>query len=69
MGFFNGCSGNYGNGSTTNWWWIIIILLLLDGNNTCDSLIWLLLLSRFCGNDDGCSCTRPTTVPGCGCGC
>ena len=42
MGIFGGCNGGC-NG--TNWWWIIIILLLLDGGNTCDSLIWLLLLS------------------------
>jgi len=68
MGFFNGCSGNYGGCSTTNWWWIIIILLLLDGNNTCDSLIWLLLLSRFCGNEEN-GCGRTSPVSGCGCGC
>lgn len=70
MGFFNGCSGNYSNGSMTNWWWIIIILLLLDGNNTCDSLIWLLLLSRFCGNDGNeYGCARTSSGSGCGCGC
>lgn len=47
MGIFNSFSNGCGCGSNTNWWWIIIILLLLDSGNTCDSLIWLLLLSRF----------------------
>jgi len=70
MSFFNGLSNGCGCGTTTNWWWIIIILLLIDGNNTCDSLIWLLLLSRFCGGEEnGCGCARPSVTPGCGCGC
>ena len=72
MGFFNGLSNGCGYSSSTNWWWIIIILLLIDGNNTCDSLIWLLLLSRFCGNGEegaSCGCARSMPTSGCGCGC
>lgn len=57
-----GCLNNFcgGNGM----WWIIILLLLLDNDgNTCDSLIWILLLSRFCNCGCGSACTD------CGCGC
>lgn len=55
-GLNNFCGGN-------SMWWILILLLILDdnGGSTCDSLIWILLLSRFCGGDDQASC-------GCGCG-
>lgn len=74
MGIFNGFSSGCGCGCNTNWWWIIIVLLLIDCNNTCDSLIWLLLLSRFCGNHSGCGCEddgcpRGGSNCGCGCGC
>jgi len=64
-----GCMSNFcgGNGM----WWIIILLLLLDNDgNTCDSLIWILLLSRFCGNsnyDNDCGCGCNTPVRPCGC--
>ena len=54
MGCLNSFSGN-------SMWWILILLLVLDdGCNTCDSLIWILLLSRFCGGEE---------TSGCGCGC
>jgi hypothetical protein len=48
--------------------WILILLLVLDdGCMSCDSLIWILLLSRFCGGDD-CGCGCPTnTCSNCGC--
>ena len=55
-----GCLNNFcgGNGM----WWIIILLLLLDNDgNTCDSLIWILLLSRFCN----CGCTATPRTCGC----
>lgn len=56
-----GCLNNFCGGNSM--WWILILLLILDdGGNTCDSLIWILLLSRFCGN-----CGEET--PSCGCGC
>ena len=58
-----GCLSNFCGGNSM--WWILILLLILDdnGGGTCDSLIWILLLSRFCGNgtDNASSC-------GCGCG-
>lgn len=57
-----GCLNNFCGGNSM--WWIIILLLLLDNDgNTCDSLIWILLLSRFCNGDSDC----PNS--GCGCGC
>jgi len=64
MGFLN----NFGGGGSM--WWIIILLLLSDDGciNTCDSLVWILLLSRFCGGDD-CGCPGTTRSSGCGCGC
>ena len=45
---------NFGN---NNMMWILVLLLILgEGGNGgcagCDTLIWLLLLSRYCGNDD-----------------
>ena len=55
-------SMNFGN---NNMMWILVLLLILgEGNNgggcaSCDTLIWLLLLSRYCGDNDS----------GCGCGC
>ena len=65
-----GCLNNFCGGNSM--WWILILLLVLDdGGNTCDSLIWILLLSRFCncgeetgGGNCGCGCGAPRT---CGC--
>ena len=54
---------NFAGGNSM--WWILILLLILNNDNgscnTCDSLVWILLLSKFCGGDDSSSC-------GCGCG-
>ena len=68
-----GCLNNFSGGN--GMWWIIILLLLLDNDgNTCDSLIWLLLLSRYCncGNgygantaDYGCGCQSAPRTCGC----
>ena len=51
---------NFGN---NNIMWVLVLLLILgEGNNggcaNCDTLIWLLLLSRYCGGDGdyGCGC-------------
>ena len=62
-------------GSITNFaggnsiWWILVLLLILnDGQSTCDSLIWILLLSRFCGNDESCGCGCGGPARTCGCG-
>lgn len=55
-----GCLNNFCGGNSM--WWILILLLILgDGENTCDSLIWILLLSRFCNCGE--------EQPSCGCGC
>lgn len=56
-----GCLSNFCGGNSM--WWILILLLVLDNDSgsTCDSLIWILLLSRYCG------CEEPG--PSCGCGC
>lgn len=64
--------GNMGGSSMT---WILVLLLVMDngdGCNSCDTLIWLLLLSRFCGLGDstpscGCGCGNPPTSRSCGC--
>ena len=42
------------NFGSNNMMWILLLLLILgDGNNggcaSCDTFIWLLLLSRYCG--------------------
>lgn len=55
----------FGNFGSSNLMWILVLLLVLgDGENGCgcgcDTLIWLLLLSKFCGGE--------STSP-CGCGC
>ena len=63
---------NFGN---NNIMWILVLLLILgEGNNgcaSCDTLIWLLLLSRYCGGDNdtgfGCGCGGSNTI-GRGCG-
>lgn len=64
-----GCMNNFCGGNSI--WWIIILLLLLDNDgNTCDSLIWILLLSRFCncgGHDSDCGCGCGSPVRTCGC--
>lgn len=62
-----GCLSNFANGSSMSW--ILILLLVLDdGCMSCDSLIWILLLSRFCGGDDcGCGCPNNNTCSNCGC--
>ncbi|MEG1523766.1 MAG: chorion class high-cysteine HCB protein 13 [Clostridia bacterium] len=57
-----GCLNNFCGGNSM--WWILILMLVLDdGCNTCDSLIWILLLSRFC------NCGDEPANNGCGCGC
>ena len=41
----------------TNMTWILVLLLILgdsEGGTSCDTLIWLLLLSRYCGGSCGC---------------
>lgn len=52
--------------------WILILLLILgDGNggcSSCDTFIWLLLLSRYCGGDGDCGCGGNGTI-GRSCGC
>ena len=64
-----GCLGDFCGGNSM--WWILILLLILDNGegSTCDSLIWILLLSRFCGGECGCGCQTQQTTPRCGCGC
>ena len=66
-------SMNFGN---NNMMWILVILLILgEGGNgggcaSCDTLIWLLLLSRYCGDSDsnfGCGCGNSGNI-GRGCG-
>ncbi len=64
-----GCLSNFAGGNSM--WWILILLLILDDGcgNTCDSLIWILLLSRFCDcGESSCGCAAPPRNP-CGCGC
>ena len=64
------------NFGSNNMMWILVLLLILgEGNNGnvcagCDTLIWLLLLSRYCGDNDnsfGCGCGGNNTI-GRGCG-
>ena len=45
---------NFGGSNMT---WILVLLLILgdtEGGTSCDTLIWLLLLSRYCGGGCGC---------------
>lgn len=46
---------NFGGSNLT----LILILLLLLGDNengtSCDTLIWLMLLSKYCGGNCGCN--------------
>ena len=50
---------------------VFSVLLLLIGDNdnglgiSCDTLIWLLLLSRFCGGENGCGCGNQNRPCGC----
>ena len=64
------------NFGSNNIMWILVLLLILgEGNNgngyaSCDTLIWLLLLSRYCGDNDsafGCGCSGSNNI-GRGCG-
>ena len=45
---------NFGGSNLT--WLLVLLLVLGDGDSgvSCDSLIWLLLLSRYCGGNCGC---------------
>lgn len=62
----------FNNLGGTNLTWLLVLLLLIGDNDngcgfSCDTLIWLLLLSRSCGGDNngifgGCQQNRP-----CGC--
>ena len=63
----------FGNCGGTNMTWILVLLLVLDNDEgcSCDTLIWLLLLSKFCGLGDcgsscGCGCSS-TPTRSCGC--
>ena len=64
--------------------WILLLLLIFDNDECgcgigCDSIIWLLILSKFCCGERGgrrgifggcgCGCGRREEVVGCGCGC
>lgn len=58
---------NFGGSNLT---WVLVLLLLLgDDNNSfggsCDTLIWLLLLSRYCGGENGCGCGNSNRPCGC----
>ncbi len=47
---------NFGGSNLT---WILVLLLILgdnEGGTSCDTLIWLLLLSKYCGGSCGCGC-------------
>ncbi len=62
----------FNNLGGTNLTWLLVLLLLLgDGENgngfSCDTLIWLLLLSRFCGGENGCGCGCGNQNRPCGC--
>ena len=55
-----------------NWWWIIILILVLGEDNCfggCDALIWILLLSVFCGCGKDCDCDRDDRHHEDRCGC
>lgn len=64
----------FGNLGSFNMMWILVLLLVLgngdcEGGASCDTLIWLLLLSRYCGGDCGCNSCPTRSSNGCGCGC
>ena len=54
------------NFGSNNIMWILVLLLILgEGNNggaSCDTLIWLLLLSRYCGGDGTYGCGSSGTI-------
>ena len=59
------------NFGSNNMMWILVLLLILGeggsgGCANCDTLIWLLLLSRYCGGDGGssfgCGCSGSGTI-------
>ena len=59
----------FNNLGGTNLTWLLVLLLLIGDNEggtgfSCDTLIWLLLLSRSCGDNMGCGCTQNRP---CGC--
>lgn len=63
----------FNNLGGTNLTWLLVLLLLLGDSETgfsCDTLIWLLLLSRSCGDGNGifggCGCSQNNSRP-CGC--
>ena len=62
----------FNNLGGTNLTWLLVLLLLLGDNEngmgfSCDTLIWLLLLSRFCGGENGCGCGCGNQTRPCGC--
>ena len=63
----------FNNLGGTNLTWLLVLLLLLGDNDngmggiSCDTLIWLLLLSRFCGGENGCGCGCGNQNRNCGC--
>ncbi len=63
----------FNNLGGTNLTWLLVLLLLLGDNDngmggvSCDTLIWLLLLSRFCGGENGCGCGCGNQNRPCGC--
>lgn len=66
--------GNLGGGG--NMLWLLVLVLILGGDDgciNCDSIIWILLLSRFCGGDscpgvnNGCGCPNTGNIRNCGC--
>ncbi|MBQ2201179.1 MAG: chorion class high-cysteine HCB protein 13 [Clostridia bacterium] len=67
-----GTNRMFNNLGGTNLTWLLVLLLLLGDNDngmggiSCDTLIWLLLLSRFCG-DNGCGCGCGNQNRPCGC--
>ena len=62
----------FNNLGGTNLTWLLVLLLLLGDSEggmgfSCDTLIWLLLLSRFCGGENGCGCGCGNQTRPCGC--
>lgn len=61
----------FNNLGGTNLTWLLVLLLLIGDNDngmggvSCDTLIWLLLLSRFCGGENGCGCGNNNRSCGC----
>ena len=61
----------FNNLGGTNLTWLLVLLLLIGDNEncmglSCDTLIWLLLLSRSCGdNGNGCGCGNQNRPCGC----